>query len=77
MARIKKHYKDCFVNGHCAYDCPNNAVDYINDKYGFGIADDMEFREIKCSDCRYESGECEDCLFALTEHCPSFKPQNI
>lgn len=71
MARRKKHYKDCFVNGHCGYDCPNNAVFYIDDKYGFGIAEDIGFREIKCSECYYESGECKDCLFSNTEHCPN------
>ena len=70
---MKKRKKECFVNGHCCYDCPNLEVEMVNDLYGFGIADDMGLKEIRCIECRYESGECEDCLFANTVNCPIYK----
>ncbi|MBQ9461008.1 MAG: hypothetical protein IJU51_03700 [Clostridia bacterium] len=62
--------KKCFVNPHCIYDCPNFATDRINDKYGYGIADDMGLEEVKCKYCHYETGECEDCLFYGSKDCP-------
>lgn len=62
----------CSVNPHCAYDCPNFVIDQINDKYGYGIADDMGFEEVKCKDCYYETGECSDCLFEHSEDCPEY-----
>ena len=32
----KNMKKECFVNPHCVWDCPNFAIDRINDKYGHG-----------------------------------------
>ncbi len=63
----------CFVNQHCSLDCPNFAIDAIDDKYGYGIAADMGLEEVKCKDCRYETGKCEDCYFMGTNgerQCP-------
>lgn len=66
----KNMKKKCFVNPHCVWDCPNFAIDRINDKYGYGIAEDMGLEEIKCKDCHYETGKCEDCLFYGSKDCP-------
>ena len=35
MARLEKEmkYRECFVNAHCAYDCPNFQIDIANWKY--------------------------------------------
>lgn len=69
MKTNSKHM-DCFVNGHCCYDCPNFEIQMANEKYGYGIADDMGLKEIKCSECCWEkNAECIDCLFANTENC--------
>ena len=70
---MKKRKKECFVNGHCCYECPNFGVQEVYDKYGYRGVVDMGLKEIKCSECLYESGECEDCLFANTVNCPVYK----
>ena len=61
--------KKCFTNYHCSYDCPNIEIDICDDKYGYGIADDMGLKRIKCSECGYNTGECEDCLFYENIEC--------
>lgn len=63
----------CFVNQHCAYDCPNFEIDRINEKYGYGITDDMGLEKVKCKDCYYETGECSECLFYGDKECPGTK----
>lgn len=62
-------HKNCFVNFHCSYDCPNFQIDIVNKKYGYGIADDIGFEEINCYDCSYNSGKCNDCLFEHSKDC--------
>lgn len=67
---LVSYRKQCFVNYHCSIDCPNFQIDLIDDRYGFGIADDMGLEKISCKQCCYNSGKCEDCLFAKTKDCP-------
>ena len=70
---VEMKRKQCFVNYHCSSDCPNAEYEMANDRYGFGIADDMGLKEIKCKDCHYDSGRCEDCLFVNSKDCPEYK----
>ena len=61
--------KKCFVNFHCSYDCPNFTIDIANNRYGYGIAEDMGFKRIRCKECYYNTGKCEDCLFFNGSEC--------
>ena len=70
---VEMKRKQCFVNSHCSSDCPNAEYETADDRYGFGIADDMGLKEIKCKDCHYDSGRCEDCLFEHGKDCPEYK----
>lgn len=63
------NYKQCFVNAHCSFDCPNFQIDIVNERYGYGIAEDMGFKEISCKECYYNTGKCEDCLFFNGSEC--------
>lgn len=65
--------KQCFVNYHCSLDCPNAEYEMADDRYGFGIADDMGLEKISCKQCRYNTGRCEDCLFEHSKECPEYK----
>lgn len=78
MARLEKEmkYRECFVNAHCAYDCPNFQIDIANERYGYGIADDMGLEKVSCKDCRYHSGKCEDCLFEHSKECPEYSTKS-
>lgn len=71
----KNMKKKCFTNSHCCMDCPNTAIEAIDDRYGYGIAGDMGFEKIKCKDCIYETGECSDCLFYGDKECPGTKEE--
>lgn len=64
--------KQCFVNFHCSYDCPNFKIDTVNEKYGYGIADDMGLKRISCNDCWYNSKDCKDCFFEYSRDCPEY-----
>ena len=63
------NYKQCFVNVHCSIDCPNFQIDIANERYGYGIAEDMGFERIRCKDCYHNTGKCEDCLFFNGSEC--------
>ena len=63
----------CFVNAHCSYDCPNFQIDIVNDRFGYGIADDMGLEKISWRECCYDSGKCDDCLFENSRDCPEYK----
>lgn len=65
-------HKDCFVNGHCAYDCPNFQVDYFEEKYDLP-ASEVGFERIKCKECYLNSFECSDCYLENTDECPEKK----
>ena len=71
--KINMRFRKCFVTIHCSYDCPNSQIDAANDRYGYGIADDMGIKKINCKDCHYNSGRCEDCLFENSKECPEYK----
>lgn len=64
--------KPCFTNGHCCYDCPNFSVDEFEEYFDLP-ASDAGLERIKCKDCYYNTGNCEDCLFQNTEDCPEVK----
>ena len=68
---MMKH-RQCFLNAHCSYDCPNFQIDIANERYGYGIADDMGLEEVNCKDCHYQSGECSDCYFEHSKECPEY-----
>lgn len=62
-----------FCNWHCCTsDCPNIQCDMADDKWGFGIAEDMGLERIRCSDCVYADKrcDCDDCYFKGGEECP-------
>lgn len=62
--------KQCFTSCHCTCgDCPNAQYDAANNRYGFGIAEDMGLEKISCKECRYNTGKCEDCLFFDGSEC--------
>ena len=42
----------------------------VDERYGYGIADDIGLEEISCKQCLYNSGKCEDCLFVKSKDCP-------
>ena len=64
--------RKCFTAGACSgSECPNIQYDSIDEKYGYGIADDMGLERIKCKDCKYNTGKCEDCIFhGNPDYCP-------
>lgn len=62
--------KPCFVNGHCAYNCPNFQCDEFEERFDLP-ASEAGYERIKCKDCYLNSGECEDCLFQFdSKECP-------
>lgn len=62
-------HRDCFVNGHCAYDCPNFQVDSFEEKYDLP-ASEVGLERIKCKECYLNSFECADCYLKNTDMCP-------
>ena len=71
VGKGSKQGKPCFVNPHCSYDCPNFEVDACDERYGYGIAEDMGLERISCKECRYGAlYECEDCYLFGSKHCP-------
>lgn len=65
--RIK--HKDCFVNGHCCYDCPNFQCDEFENRYDLPVSE-IGLERIECKHCYMNTGECDDCLFQGCEECP-------
>lgn len=65
-------HKDCFVNEHCSYCCPNFQVDYFEEKYDLP-ASEVGFERINCKECYLNSFECVDCYFENTDMCPEQK----
>lgn len=64
MKRMK-----CFTSAACSVYCPNAAIEAYDERYGYGLAEDMGYQEISCKDCMYNTGRCEDCLFYKSEDC--------
>jgi hypothetical protein len=65
----KRNRKPCFVNGHCAYNCPNFQCDEFEERFDLP-ASEAGYERIKCKDCYLNSGECKDCLFQNCKECP-------
>ena len=53
MSKSKR--QECFVNGHCCYDCPDFQIQTVEERYGYGIAEDMGLEETECKDCLLEN----------------------
>ena len=43
----KRLHKRCFVSVHCSLDCPNFQIDMLDDRYGYGISDDIGLERIR------------------------------
>jgi len=71
----KNKRQECFVNGHCCYDCPNFEIQTVEERYGAGIADDMGLEEVECKNCYYNSGECKNCLLENSPDCPKYRQE--
>ena len=70
---VEMERKQCFTNYHCSNgECPNAERETADDRYGYGIADDMGLEEISCKQCRYNTGRCDDCLFEHSKECPEY-----
>ena len=54
MSKSKR--QEYFVNGHCCCDCPNFEIQTADERYGYGIAEDMGLEEVECRDCHYNRG---------------------
>lgn len=66
--------KECFTCGDCGtLNCPNNAIDAYDDRFGYPAAEDMGYRKISCNECHHNTGQCEDCLFHDSEYCEKQK----
>lgn len=67
-----------FCNGHCAYDCPNFAIDGFEDKYDLPCSE-IGMSRIKCSECQYNGRNmtCKDCYFFNTPECPEYAYNQI
>ena len=46
----------------CTGDCPNIQCDSFEERFDCP-ASDAGLERIKCKDCHYNTGKCEDCLF--------------
>lgn len=65
---MKNKHCPYFCNYHCiTRDCPNIQVDEIDEKYGFGIADDMGIKRTSCKKCEWndKNCSCKDCYFSI------------
>lgn len=61
-----------FCNYHCcSNDCPNIQYDTIDEKYGYGIADDIGLKQTVCKSCNYNEiyCTCEDCYLLYSKYC--------
>lgn len=65
--------KQCFVNRHCAFNCPNAAADYFEEYYDIPAIEAGYERISSCKVCYLNTGECKDCLFEHSENCPEVK----
>ena len=61
---MTKH-KKCFAPSECCTSsCPNVQCDMAAEKWGdYQVAADAGYEKIRCKDCRYMTGKCEDCMF--------------
>ncbi len=66
---------EMFTNYHCCCeDCPNILSELADDRWGYGIADDMGLHKIPCSDCNYSKcNTCADCYLGGSPECPKVK----
>lgn len=60
-----------FCNAHCAFDCPNAAIEAFEERFDIP-ASDAGYERVKCRECRYYDKycTCDDCYFKGSEHCP-------
>lgn len=67
----RRKFKECFVNRHCCFDCPNFRVDEFEEFYDLP-ASEIGLERIKCKDCYFENGDCKNCLFEGYPECPEY-----
>ena len=68
--------KECpsYANHHCITDCPNIQVDMCDDKWGYGVADDIGLHRVRCKDCDYvRIIDCDACMFQGSILCPDLQ----
>ena len=62
--------KECFTAVQCTNgSCPNAQIDICDERYGFGIAEDIDLHKMSCRRCWYNTEQCKDCLFINSEVC--------
>ncbi len=70
MAKQKRCSSFCAsecVDGYC----PNARYEAADAMYdNAGLAEDMGFERIKCKDCGFNTGTCEECIFTKSQYCP-------
>ena len=67
----KKKHKECFTCAWCCTTrCPNIEYDTADERFGYGIADDIGLKRVTCSKCFLNSYQCKDCYLENTEDCP-------
>lgn len=61
-----------FCNAHCAFDCPNAAIEAWEDRFDLDAKRELGVDRIKCRDCEYHESRCtcEDCYFIDSAECP-------
>jgi hypothetical protein len=62
-----------FANYHCSCsDCPNIQYDACEERWGYGIPEDIGMHRIPCNKCIYndKSCTCDDCGFNGGPDCP-------
>lgn len=61
-----------FCNAHCAFDCPNAAIDEWESRFDLDAGRELGVARIKCGDCEYRDADCTcgDCYFQNSKECP-------
>lgn len=78
MDNKKYEGSKCFTCHKCGTsNCPSIEYDMADQRFGYGIADDMGLEKIQCKDCYYMTGKCEDCLFYESPECEEIMPQSL
>ena len=65
--------KECFVGYGCVQHCPRALAHahYERDDDMLLMYDGME--KLECKDCRYNTQNCKECFFYMTESCKDYK----
>lgn len=73
-----KGHKECYVCGHCGYDCPNATAQAYLDRYDIDWSDiAWNLEKIDCKECYLHDWECISCLFQNSSNCPEYKEPDV